>query len=412
MSSTFAQHTLSNGLRVYVEPMPDVKSVACGFLVRTGSRDETAELAGVSHFLEHMCFKGTPRRKWQEITADFDRLGSIYNAFTWKDKTAYYGWVPADNFEPQLELLSDMMRSTLPSEEFDTEKKVVLEEIAQSGDDLSHTLVDLLFEKAFRDSPLGWPVLGYEKTVEAMTRDQMAGYLSRRYSANNLRLVVTGRVKPDEVFRLAESLCGDIPSGEENSARLSPTFHAGTAVQQIDRFKQQAVALVFRGPPAGHRFEEEGRAMASIIGGDNSRIYWSVIQEGLSACAGATYLDFHDCAIFALSAVCQPENCEACVEALEAEALKITREGAREPEVQRVRNKRRTGLAVEGEAPYHRFVQLVDDIDYHGAPRTVEERLAAVDAITPQTLGEYLEAFPITDKGMFVSVGPRNWPIL
>ena len=144
----------------------------------------------------------------------------------------------------------------------------------------------------------------------------------------------------------------------------------------------------------------------------NSRIYWSGIQEGLSACAGATYLDFHDCAIFALSAVCQPENCEACVEALQAEALKITREGAREPEVQRVRNKRRTGLAVEGEAPYHRFVQLVDDIDYHGAPRTVEERLGAVDAVTPQTLGEYLEAFPITEKGLFVSVGPRNWPEL
>ena len=170
MAAPFVEHTLANGLQLFLEPMEEVKSVACGYLARTGSRDEPSQLAGVSHFLEHMCFKGTPQRDWRQITADFDRLGSIYNAFTWKDKTAYYGWVPAGELGPQLELLTDMMRATLPGDEFDTEKQVVLEELAQSGDDLQHLMVDLLFEKLFSGSPLSWPVLGYERTVGGMTR--------------------------------------------------------------------------------------------------------------------------------------------------------------------------------------------------------------------------------------------------
>lgn len=410
MTDSFVHHTLSNGIQLYLEPMPGVKSVACGFLVRTGSRDESSQLAGVSHFLEHMCFKGTPRRHWQQITADFDRLGSIYNAFTWKDKTAYYGWVPADKLEPQLELLADMLQSTLPSNEFDTEKKVVLEEIAQSADDLSSILVDLLFEKAYPNSPLAWPVLGYQKTVEQLTRDQMENYHKQRYAGDNLRLAIVGRVDPDIVIPMAEKLCGHLPSGDTVSNRKPPQFHRGTVVQQVERFNQQAIALVFPAPPAAHQHEENARALAAILGGENSRIYWNVIQEGLSACSGATYLDFHDCAIFAVSAVCQPENCEKCVEALKAEALRITRQHVRQDEVQRVRNKRRTSLAVEAEAPYHRFMQIVDDIDYYGAPRTVEQRLAAVDAVSANSIADCIQEFPIVGNGLFVSVGPRDWP--
>ena len=110
----FVEHTLDNGLRVVIEAMSNVRSAAAGFLVRTGARDESPELAGVSHFLEHMCFKGTHRRDWRQITVDFDRLGSTYNAFTSKERTFYFGWVREQDLEQQIELLADMMRSALP----------------------------------------------------------------------------------------------------------------------------------------------------------------------------------------------------------------------------------------------------------------------------------------------------------
>ncbi|UCG32757.1 MAG: insulinase family protein [Phycisphaerales bacterium] len=412
MEGPFAHHRLANGLRLFIEPMSGVRSVACGYLARAGSRDETPETAGVSHFLEHMCFKGTPRRSWERLTADFDRLGSIYNAFTWKDKTAYYGWVPVDELEPQLELLTDMMEATLPGEEFDTEKQVILEEIAQSGDDLQHHLVDLVFEKMFAGHPLSWPVLGHERTVGRMTREQMAEYHRSRYSADNLMLIVAGRVDPGEVISLAERICGELLGSGGQTHREPPALREGTAVQQLKRFNQQALAMVFPAPPAGSEHEEDAQALAAILGGSNSRIYWNVMQEGLSASAGATHLDFHDCGLLAISAICEPANCESCTEALQAEAENITQNGVLEKEVQRVRNKRRTSLAVEAEAPYYRLMQLMDDIDYHGGPRTIEQRLAAVDAVTTESIARCLEKFPITERGYFVSVGPRDWPEL
>src|SRR5690606_10384699 len=122
MTSRFTDHTLSNGLRIVIETMPDVKSVAAGFLVRTGARDDSPALAGVSHYLEHMCFKGTATRTWDDINIAFDEMGSNYNAYTSKDRTFYYGWVRTSDFERQLELLADMMRSVLPPDEFETEK--------------------------------------------------------------------------------------------------------------------------------------------------------------------------------------------------------------------------------------------------------------------------------------------------
>src|SRR6185436_16739746 len=188
----FVQETLPNGLTVVMEIMPHVQSAACGFLVKTGGRDDPAEMAGVSHFLEHMCFKGTPHRTWNDINVAFDELGAHYNAYASKDRTFYYGWVRAEDFDKQLELLADMMQSTLPAEEFDMEKKVVLEEIAMSNDDLVSNAYDFLYESVCAESSMAWPVLGYQKTIEQMARDKMHAYFKRRYSPENLVLVIAG----------------------------------------------------------------------------------------------------------------------------------------------------------------------------------------------------------------------------
>ena len=134
MEENFHVHRLDNGLRIVIEVMPHVRSAAAGFLARTGARDETRAIAGVSHYLEHMCFKGTPNRTWEQINIDFDEMGAAYNAFTSKQRTFYFGWVRAGDIENQMELLADMMRPALPPAEFDMEKNVILEEIAMAND--------------------------------------------------------------------------------------------------------------------------------------------------------------------------------------------------------------------------------------------------------------------------------------
>ena len=410
MKDPYTLYTLANGLRVVIEGMPDVRSAAAGFLVRAGARDEVPELAGVSHFLEHMMFKGTAKRGWRDITIDFDRMGSSYNAFTSEDRTVYYGWVRKADIGQQIELLADMMRSTLPPDEFNTEKNVILEEIAMAKDNLEHVAFDFLQEKVFGGHPLAWPILGYEQTVGGLSRDQMWEYFERRYAADNLTLIVAGNVDPSEVIGLAEKYCGVWKPAGDGSTRSPPIVRRGTDVLQVNRFKQQVLALSFPSVSATDPRSETVSAAATVLGGDNSRFFWNIVQKGLSPRAGAQYLDYTDCGLMILYASGEPHQAESLLAALRTEARRISTERVQEHEVSRVKNKRRTSLAVEAEAPYSRLTQLMDDMEYHGAPRTVDQLLAEVDAVSVDTVYNYFQEYPIHVEGHLASVGPRNWP--
>lgn len=406
----YTTHTLANGLQIVIERMPDVKSVAAGFLVRTGARDETPELAGVSHFLEHMMFKGTRKRTWQDITIDFDLMGSTYNAFTSEDRTVYYGWVRKGDFARQLELLADMMRSVIPLEEFTTEKNVILEEIAMAHDNIEHVAFDFLQEKVFAGHPLAWPILGYESTIAPLTRDQMWEYFCRHYSPDNMCLIVTGKIDPDEAIAEAEKLCGSWQRHGPLPQRVPPQIHSGIDTLVLPQFKQQVVVLTYPSIGARDSLSETASAAASILGGENSRYYWDIVQKGLSPRAGAHHLAYTDCGVMLLLGACEPERIEPLVDAMRAEARRIMQEPVATHEVERVKNKRRTSLAIEAEAPYYRLTQLIDDMEHYGAPRTVEESLAEVDAVSSETIAKYFSAWPIDGAGHLTSVGPRAWP--
>lgn len=410
MTNPYTLHTLPNGLQIVIERMPDVRSAAAGFLVRTGARDEVASLAGVSHFLEHMMFKGTSRRRWQEITVDFDRMGSSYNAYTSEDRTIYYGWVRTADLGKQIELLADMLRSTIPPEEFTMEKNVILEEIAMSKDSLEHVAVDYLQEKVFSGSSLAWPILGYDETVRNLTRDQMWTYFQQRYSSDNVLLVVAGNVDPAAVIGHAEKCCGSWKPSGTSYPRTPPAMHGGVDVLTLDRFKQQCVVLTFPSVSARDPLSETASAVATILGGENSRFYWNITQTGISPRTSAYYMDYTDCGALLMYGLCQPENAERLVDALRAEAKRISCEPVAKHEIERVKNRRRTSLAIESEAPYHRLTQLMDDMEYYAAPRTVDEMLAEVDAINEESIREYLQRCPIDAPGHLCSVGPRNWP--
>ncbi len=408
--SPYTLHRLENGLQVVIEVMPGVRSAAAGFLVRTGARDEVPELAGVSHFLEHMMFKGTAKRTWQEITIDFDRMGSTYNAFTSEDRTFYYGWVPSAAIERQIELLADMMRAALPPDEFATEKNVILEEIAMSKDHLEHVMFDFLQEKVFAGHPLAWPVLGYDATVSALTRDQMWQYFQKRYAPDNMVFIVAGNVDPPRVIDYVESQCGRWkPSGAVHSRR-PPVVHEGVDVLALDRFKQQVLALTFPSIAATDPNIETAAAAAAILGGENSRFFWNIVQKGIAPRAGAHHLDYADCGVMILFAACQPEQAEGALQALRTEARILCEGRVLDAEVERVKNKRRTTLAIEAEAPYYRLTQLIDDMEYHGRPRTVEESLAEVDAVTADSIQDYVQRCPLTVEAHLTSVGPRKFP--
>jgi predicted Zn-dependent peptidase len=412
MTSSFVEHVLPNGLRVVCEVMPGVRSAAAAFLARTGSRHERPGEHGVSHFLEHMCFKGTDRRSSRDINVRFDELGSIYNAFTSKEHTVYYGWVPAPRLGAQLELLADIVRPSLPPEEFETERQVVLEEIAMNDDSFDRQVWNFVHEVVFGQHSLGHEVLGDRETIQGLPREAMVSYHARRYAPDNVRLVAAGAVEPEAVFAAAGRYCGAWRRSANGVLRDAgfPALPGGVHKLKLDRFKQQSVVLIYPSVPRGHAEEETVEAFTGLFGGHNSRCFWDVVQKGICTEAGALWVAYQSCGLLVFYADGEPERCEEMLAALRAEMREVSEHGVRPDEVQRVKNQRRTHLALEAESPRTRVMQLVDDLETHGQVQTAEARLAAVEAVTVQRITRYLERYPIAGDGLLVSCGPRDWP--
>src|SRR5947209_20604230 len=178
----FLRESLPNGLTVIGEQNPAALSMAAGYFARTGARDEAPQVSGVSHFLEHMAFKGSARRSADDVNREFDEIGAQYNAFTSEENTVYYGAVLPEFQERSLDLLTDMMRPALRTDDFDVEKNVILEEIALYQDRPQFTVMVQARETFFDKHPLGHSVLGTPESIGALQQDQMREYFQRRYA--------------------------------------------------------------------------------------------------------------------------------------------------------------------------------------------------------------------------------------
>src|SRR5262245_56991436 len=206
---TFHSHKLPNGLQLIGESSPPARSVAVGFFVRTGSRDETPEVCGVSHFLEHMAFKGSTNRTAFDVNRAFDRIGADYNASTSEENTIYHAAVLPEYLPQAVDILSDLLRPTLRQDDFDMEKSVIINEIGRYEDMPAWAAYDRVQKLYFTGHTLGKSILGTPESITALSRDQMEGYFRRRYVAPNITVSVAGQVDWDAFVKLIEKHCGD-----------------------------------------------------------------------------------------------------------------------------------------------------------------------------------------------------------
>src|SRR5919202_5983579 len=204
----FHQTKLDNGLQVIGESSPSARSVALGFFVRTGARDETPEVSGVTHFLEHMVFKGTPRRSAFAVNRDFDRIGADYNAYTSEENTVFHAAVLPEYVPQAVDILADILRPSLRQEDFDMEKNVIIEEIGMYEDQPMWSAYDHAKRAYFADHKLGNGILGTPETIRPLTRDQMHGYFERRYVAPNVTAVAAGNFDWPAFVELVQKHCG------------------------------------------------------------------------------------------------------------------------------------------------------------------------------------------------------------
>ena len=273
------KYTCQNGVRIILEEIPTVRSVAIGIWIKTGSRHETKELNGISHFLEHMFFKGTEKRTSQEIAEAFDSIGGQVNAFTSKEYTCYYAKV-LDNHAPYaLEVLSDMFfHSRFDPEEVEKEKKVVLEEIKMYEDTPDDIVHDLLNKAIFENHPLGYPILGTEETLESFTQDTLREYMERTYTPENVVISIAGNVK-DSFISEVEKYFGSYERKSQISTKADPTFHKNSIVRRKET-EQAHLCLGFEGIPIGDRFIYPLIVANNILGGSmSSRLFQDVREK-------------------------------------------------------------------------------------------------------------------------------------
>ncbi len=406
----FRSHTLDNGLEIVAECNDDAHSVGVGFFVRTGARDETDEVAGVSHFLEHMVFKGTPKRSADEVNRDFDELGAHYNAFTSEENTVYYASVLPEYQEPVIDILADIMRPSLRAEDFNMEKKVIIEEIQMYADQPPFGMDDKIKELHYGKHPLARSVLGTEETVGGLAVNQMRDYFESRYAPNNMFVAAAGKIDFDALVKQVESRCGtwkSCPSTREvPSSKSQCSFHLMTRSSSA----QQYVLQLADAPAAEDDRRFPAKLLATIFGDDSgSRLYWDLVDPGLVESASLGHYEYQGAGMFFTWVSCNPEDAAANFARVQELQAVAERDGFTEEELHQAKSKVKSRVVLGSERPRNRLFNVGGNWFQRREYRSVADDLHALQSVQLADIHAVLRDFPLT-KHTTVSVGPlESW---
>jgi predicted Zn-dependent peptidase len=382
-----------SGLRVLTERMPGVRSVALGFWVLAGSRDEPPPISGSSHFLEHLLFKGTRSRSARDIAEAFDAVGGDVNAFTAKEYTCFYARIRDRDLPMAVEHLADMFGSSVLREaDFDSERRVILEEInvhEDTPDDLIH---DLFMEVLWPDHPLGRPILGTKKSIRAATRDHVRRFYRRHYVTGNLVVVAAGNLHHED---LLEQLSGSMETGPVRSegpaawrlrAAGSPPVPSGRVVVKRRDTEQAHICVgtsgLSRSDPDRFAF---GVVNNAIGGGMSSRLFQEVREKrGLAYSVYSYHSMYADAGLFCAYAGTTPGRAREVLSIVRGQLEEVADKGLGPDEFERAKGHMRGSLVLSLEDPGGRMSRLGKSEISHGETLTVNQILARISAVTPE----------------------------
>ncbi len=398
MGVTFEHATLGNGLTVIGEIDPGAHTASAGFFVKTGARDERPELMGVSHFLEHMMFKGTENRSADEVNLAFDRMGADYNAYTSNDMTCFYATTLPERRSEAIGLLGEILRPALRDEDFEAERKVILEEIAMYRDSPFWNLYETCIEKHYGSHPLAHRVLGTNDTVGTMARDAMRSYFEDRYSADNTVLALAGAVDFEEAVRDAERVCaGWRPTGARRE-----NGEVGTSSESFtlrDENVNRAYLLMLAPAPAVQDDDRYAAMMLSRLLGDpdNSALHWALVETGVAEEAQAAYDPGDGVGMYFVYASGEPGRADEIGAVIDREVEGVIA-GVDESQLERLRNKLATQVTLAGERPSGRMQRIGRLWTYLGEHTELEDELARINAVTLEDLRRVRDAWPFEPR--------------
>lgn len=375
--------TLPNGLRVITESMPSLRSVAMGCWVDTGTRDENDNEAGVSHFLEHLLFKGSEKLSAREVNETLDAIGAESNAFTSKEATCYWTRLLDQDLSVGLDVLSEIIqRPAFRINEIDSERQVVVEEINMNEDDPSDVSFENFSTAVFARHPLELPVLGTRESIRGVTRDDIHGYWKRRYGAGSVVIAAAGSVDHDEVVAMVAerfgNWSGEAVDHQESNANIEPK------VNLTNRDTEQAHLII--GGPGLNRSDERRWAfevLNHVMGsGMSSRLFREVREErGLAYAVYGFKLAYSDNGAWGVHVGTTPHLADTALNVIRDELAKVVADGITTEELERAKGSMRGGLALSLEDSNSRMVRLGRD-ELAGMPHlSVDERLEKLEGV-------------------------------
>lgn len=382
---------LKNGLRVVTEQIPTCRSVSFGIWVKTGSRYETSEQGGISHFIEHMLFKGTERFSARDIAEEFDAIGGNVNAFTSKEYTCYYAKVLDEHLPIAVDVLSDMFfRSKFDEEEMAREKNVILEEISMYEDTPDDMVHDLIAQAAYGTHPLALPILGTEEKLLAMGPQQLRSYMGQRYTLDNTVIAVAGNID-DSIVELLEKHFGSF-EGSGGAASLEIPDFVSELKFHRKKTEQNHLCLSFPGLPIGHRNQYAMVLLNNALGGGMSSRLFQEIREkrGLAYSVYSYHSSHADSGLFTVYAGTAPKQTKDVLELTTEVLHEISTKGMSENELRKGKEQLKGSLILSLESTGSRMNRLGKNELMTGRHYTLDEMIQQIEAVTMERVDEVI----------------------
>ena len=391
----YKRTVLSNGLRVITVPMPSFESATVLVMVGAGSRYETKKNNGISHFLEHMAFKGTQKRPTaMDISSLIDGIGGEFNAFTGKETTGYYVKSASSHVELSLDLLSDMLNnSLLDSSEIDKEKGVIIEEMNMYEDTPARKLGDVYENLLYGDTPMGWDIVGTKEVIRSITREDFVSYMGSLYSPHNMTVVVAGGIDSDKTEALVEKYFGGMKKFESITAeKVSEAQSKPAFLLKTKQTEQVHFGVGVRTVPLEHEDRYPLDVLAAVMGGGMSSRLFHEIRErrGLAYYVRAFSDNYVDCGTLLATAGVDPNRAEEAVKVMMEELDKIRQPGnITQEELKRAKEYMKGHLVLELEdsrsvASYYSHQEILED--HLETPEEAIQRIESVDLDTLQAV--------------------------
>lgn len=392
----YRKTVLENGLRVITEAWPHTEAASVGIWVRTGSRDERPEENGLSHFIEHLVFKGTRRRSALDIVREIESVGGTINAFTAKEYTCFHARVLDKDLPLALDVLCDLLTEPLfDPVELEKERMVILQEIKMADDVPDDHIYDLFHRSFWGDHPLGFPIIGTKETVSSFSREQIEGFFRRRYTPERMIVAAAGHIEHEEVVREVERRLGSIPPSDDHRPEPRAEGGKGGVGVEYRELEQVHLCLGVRGIPYAHPNRFAGYVLHTILGGNMSSRLFQEIREkrGLTYSVYSFMNSYRDSGVLGVYAGTTKEELDEVIDLILRELRRMKAGEVEEREVQVAKEYLKGNMVLALESSDGRMSRLAKNEIYFGRHIPLEEALRELDRVDVERVLEASREF-------------------